>query len=91
VEELQIQGDDRSIQEAVAALHKLCCAIIWNKKHPERLTMQELLLKPTPALKKVSSYLRALLEVLALLVEGSCFHSRKLDAALGLCSLGLLL
>jgi hypothetical protein len=80
VEELLRQGDDRSIQEAVAALHKLWCTIIWNKKHPESLTleeMQELLLKPTPALKKVSSYPRAVSEVLALLVEGSRFHSRK--------------
>lgn len=52
------RGDDKSVQEAVATLHKLCCAIIWNKKHPEGLTleeMQELLLKPTPALKKVST------------------------------------
>lgn len=76
MEELVRQGDDRSIQEAVAALHKLCCAIIWNKKHPKGLTleeMHELLLKPTPALKKVSSYLCAVSEVLALLVEGSRF------------------
>ncbi|GAQ85653.1 hypothetical protein KFL_002470110 [Klebsormidium nitens] len=48
-------------EEAVAALNKLCCSIIWNKKHPDGLTreqMQELLLKPTPALKKVQKLMK---------------------------------
>ncbi|GAQ85654.1 hypothetical protein KFL_002470130 [Klebsormidium nitens] len=61
LEELLEKGDDKSVLEAVGAMHKLCCDIIWHKKQRKQLAldeMQELLLKPTPPLKKVQKLMK---------------------------------